>query len=139
MSDSPVSKRLNERDVETESASSISVARTSRTAAGPRGPSAPLRPQVEQAPGVVLELREEKPAAVAEVRVVHVELVTVVPEGKRRGEVPGERLEAREVSLPLRRIELSQPHGLGCALVAKAQNVPRKSRRRDLVVELSAE
>ena len=108
-------------------------------AARPRGLAAALGAQIEQAPGVVFELREEEASSVSERGVVHVELVSVVAQRQRFLEVLRERLEPREVSLPLGRIELAQPDALCPALVAKAQLVLRKARCRHLVVEAVAE
>src|SRR5690606_6756543 len=82
-------------------------------AARPRRGAAALGREVEE-PAVlgVEQLPGEKAAAVAEVRVVHAELVTVVAQRERFGEVLGQRREGGEVALPLVRVELAEPDAL---------------------------
>ena len=82
---------------------------------------------------------KRKRAAVAELRVVHVELVTVVAQRQRLRQVAGERLEAGEVRLPLGVGERVETDGGGVSLVAEAEHTPGERGRRDLVGEAFAE
>jgi len=65
--------------------------------------------------------------------------MAVVAEGERPGEVVGERLETREVRLPLGRVERAETDAIGPALVAKAEVALGESRGGDLVVQLVAQ
>ena len=107
--------------------------------AGPRGRPAPLGAEVEESARVVQQLGEEKASPVAEVRVVHVELMAVVAERQRGRKVARQRLEPPEVRLPLAGIQRPEPDALGPALVAEAERAPGKACGGDLVVELLAE
>ena len=111
-SSSPVSNKAKLFEVLTPSASSISVARTSRTPPlsvsrpSPRRLHGvvplPLVPRSSRRPSLVAHLREQEAAAVAEVGIVMAELVAVVAQRERLGQIAGQRLEAREVPLPRR-------------------------------------
>jgi hypothetical protein len=72
---------------------SVSAARPGRLAA-------PLRAQVEQ-PSVLLELREQKATPIAQLGVVHTELMTVIAERQRLVLVADQGLEGSEVTNPL--------------------------------------
>src|SRR5581483_489426 len=86
--------------------------------ARPRRPPAALRPEVEQAAVEgIEELSEQEAAPVAERRVVRPELVPVVAERERLAQVVGQRLEEREVALPLFVVERSEADPLRPALV----------------------
>ena len=73
-------------------------------AARPGGLARALGAEVEQAAvGEVAQLGEQEAAAVADVGVVHAELVAVVAQRQRLGEVAGQRLEAGEMARSSRR------------------------------------
>ena len=71
-----------------------------------------LGAEVEQSVPIIAKLREEEAAAVADLRIVHAELMAVVAQRQRLGEVVGERLEAAEMRFPPLRVEL-EPDALG--------------------------
>ena len=54
-----------------------------------RGLSRSLGAEIEQAAAVIAKLRESEPAAVADLRVVHAKLVTVITQGQRLGRLSG--------------------------------------------------
>jgi hypothetical protein len=84
-------------------------------------------------------LREEEAATIAEARVINGELVAVIAEGERLGEVFWERLEGREIALPFGLIELSKADLLGPPLVAEAKDVLEEFSGLDDIVEALAE
>jgi hypothetical protein len=77
----------------------------------------------------------QEPAAVAEVRVVRAKLVAVISERQSLGQVRRQRLERREMALPLGVVEGAQSDALGPPLVAEAADAaaetsPARRRRR---------
>ena len=110
-SSSPVSNKAKVLDVLTPSASSISVASTSRTPPfRVRRPSAvaavgrlarALGAEVEQAVPLVAKLGEGEAAPVADLRVVNAELMAVIAKRERVGQVVRQRLEPAEMRRPL--------------------------------------
>ena len=87
---------------------------------------------------IIAKLREEEAAAVADLRIVHPELMAVVAQGQRLGEVVGKRLEAAEMGYPARRGEF-EPNMLGRAMVEEARDRLGKFRRIDRIVEFGPE
>ena len=77
-----------------------------------------LGAEVEQSVPIIAKLREEEAAAVADLRIVHAELMAVVTQRQRLGEVVGERLEAAEMRFPPLRVEF-EPNMLGRAWLRK--------------------
>ena len=68
-----------------------------------------LRAEVEQAAAIVAELGEGEAAAVADLRVVHAELMAVVAQRQRLGEVVGQRLRTGRNGAPSRASSRSSP------------------------------
>ncbi len=90
--------------------------------AAPGRGAGPLGAEVEQAPvDEVARLGEEEAAAVAEVGVVHAELVAVVAQRQRLGEAAGKRREAAEMVEPVGVGEGVEADPRGPAPVAEAQ------------------
>ena len=92
----------------------------------------PLVPQIAQ-------LREEKTATVAEIGIVGAELMAVIAQRQRFGERARQRLEPAEMVDPLRVGQVIEADARGPALVAIAQHVLGKLRRRHLVEEAFAQ
>ena len=109
-------------------------------AARPGGLAGALGAEVEQpAVGEVAELGVEEAAAVAEVGVVHAELVAVVAQRQRLGEAAGQRLEAGEAGDPGGVVEAVEADPRRPAVVAEAQPRLGEGGRADGIVELRAE
>ena len=146
---SPVSISEKVFEVSTPSASSISVASTSRTAALQRQPAVAeaavgglaraLGAEIEQAAARVAQLREQEAAAVADVGIVHPELVAVIAQRERLGEVVRQRLEPAEMADPVVVARARQPDRAAQRPVAEAQDRLREIGRRDRVVEVVPE
>ena len=100
-----------------------------------------LGAEIEQAAvRAVAQLGEQEAAAVAEVGVVDAELVAVVAQRQRLGEVAGQRLEAAEMARSTRRRSgRPSPTSRGPAIVAEAQDRLREVGRAHRVVEGRAE
>ena len=109
------------------------------TAARPRRLAGALGAEVEEAPLGISELRVEEAAPIAEARVVHAELVAVVPERERLREVLAQGLEAGEGALPFAVVERAEADPLGPALVAETQRVPREAGGDDDIGEAFAQ
>src|SRR5918993_1342604 len=71
--------------------------------------------EVKQPISIVAKLREQEAAAIADVGIVHPELVAVVAERERLLEVIGERLEAAEMRRPLSVVEIAETDPIGSA------------------------
>src|SRR6185312_15929295 len=99
--------------------------------ARPRRAAAALGTEVEQPAMLVLELREEEAAAVAEIRIVGLELVAVIAQRQRCLERAGDRHEAAEMVEPPFVAEGVEADARRGALVAVAQRQLGKRRRRD--------
>ena len=129
-SSSPVSNRAKLFDVLTPSASSISVASTSRTPPLSVSRPSPLRlygvwplplvPRSSRRPAVVAQLGEQEAAAVADLGIVHAELVAVIAQRQRLRQVVRQRLEAAEMRVPSR--PSAKPDPLGPAPVEEARD-----------------
>ena len=142
-SSSPVSNKAKVFDVLTPSASSISVASTSRTPPlSVSRPSAvrlygvwpePLVPRSSRRPFVIAELGEEEAAAVADVGIVHPELVAVIAERERLGRLPGSGSKRRNAP-PTPGLSL-QPDALGPAMIEEARDRLGETAGLDRVVE----
>src|SRR5690606_26335326 len=108
--------------------------------ARPRRPPRALGPEIEQ-PSVpeILELRKEEPAPVAEIGVVSLELVSVIPQRQRLLERSRQRREAAEMLDPLGVGQLLEPDQCSGALVAVAQDVLREAGGFHRIVEALAQ
>ncbi len=98
-----------------------------------------LGAEVEQPALLVAELSEQEAAAVADVRIVHPELVAVVAQRERLGEIVRKRLEAAEMADPLRVVEPAEADRAGRDVVAEPQDGLREAGRLDRIVEGLAE
>ena len=108
--------------------------------AGARGLTAALGSEVQQATvHAIEELREQESPAVSEVRVVALELMTVVTQRQRLREIRGQRAKATEVVDPLGVRKLRQADPARCALVAKAEPVLGEARGVHEIEESVAE
>ena len=85
-----------------------------------------------------MQLREQEPAAIADVGVVLAELVTVIAQRQRLGEVAGQRLEARQMGDPLRLGPAAKTDPLRPPPIDKARHRRGKRRGRDGIVEIRA-
>src|SRR4051794_21639278 len=102
--------------------------------------AAALGAEVEQvAIAQVMQLREEKAATIAEIRVVGSELVVVVAQRQRPFEAAGQRREAAEMLDPFRVAQPAEPDPRRPGLVAPAQDVLREGCGGDKVEELLAQ
>ncbi len=97
-----------------------------------------LGPEVEQPAVLAAQLGEGEPAAVADLGIVHPELVAMIAQRQRLGEVFGKRLEPAEVPYPSRVVEF-ETDAFAPALVEEARSALRKARRLDDVIEVGAE
>ena len=96
-----------------------------------------LRAKVEQAAAIVAELGEGEAAAVADLRVVHAELMPVVAQRQRLGEVVGQGSNRQKCASPVGR--QFQPDALCPALVEKARVAFGKPRRLDRIEKIRPE
>ena len=87
-----------------------------------------LGAEVEQPAAAVAQLREQEAAAVADVGIVHPELVAVIAQRQRLGEIVGQRLEAAEMADPFLVAQIRQADRRRPAVVAEAQDRLRESR-----------
>ena len=87
---------------------------------------------------ILAELSEGEAAAIADVGIVHAELMTVVAERERLDEVAGQRLEAAEMRRPPLLIEF-QPHPFRPAPIEEARHAFGKHGRLDRVIEIRPE
>jgi hypothetical protein len=94
-----------------------------------------LVPRSSKAAVPVAQLRKSEPAPVADLGVVHAELVAVVPERERLRQVVRQRLEPREVADPVRVGQLGKPDRARPAVVAEAQLGFREIRRGHRIAE----
>jgi hypothetical protein len=108
--------------------------------AGPRRLPASFGAEIEKPFSLsVLQLCEEKATPVSEVRVVSPELMAVVAQGERLLETSLEWPETTEMIDPLLIRQSAEANPFCPALVAIAQNVLRKARRLNDVVEIGPE
>jgi hypothetical protein len=128
------------REVVTPSASSISVASISRTPpvcrAAPGGEARTLGAEIEQAPAgrrTFAQLREKEAAPIAEIGIVHAELVAVIAQRQRLGLRVRQRFEPTEMCQPLRIAQRVEADGCRRAVVAETQDMRRKIRRLDRI------
>ena len=106
----------------------------------PRCLSRALGAEIEQSSVVeIVQLREQKSAAVAEVGIVTAELMAVITQRQRRWMRAGQRFEFSEMRNPFVVAQRVEPDALCPALVAMTNDVLRKIRRRDFVVKRAAE
>ena len=103
--------------------------------AAPRRLPGSLGAEVHQPAACIAQLREEEAAPVADVRVVHAELVAVIAQRQRLGQRARQRLEAAEVRDPLLVGQARQPHFGRRAVVAEAQDRRREVGGGDAIVE----
>src|SRR5437868_12213894 len=93
-----------------------------------------LGAEIEQPALLVAELGEGEAAAVADVRIVHAELMAVITQRQELAKVLGQRLETAEMPGPFL-VARVQPDALCPALIEKAGNAFAKVRRFYRVVE----
>ena len=86
-----------------------------------------------------MQLGEQEAAPVAELRVIHPELVSVIAQRERLRMAAGQWREAPEMLDPFGVGQRAQTDPLGPALIAITQYMRGKRRRRDHVVERVAE
>ena len=96
-----------------------------------------LGAEVEQAIAIISQLGKGEAAAVADVRIVHAELMSVVTQRERLREIVRQRFEPAEVPRPRRVFEV-QSDAFGPAMVEESGDALRKSGRLDRVVEVAA-
>ena len=102
--------------------------------AAPRRRPEPLVPRSSSRPCAIAQLGEQEPAPVADLGVVHPELMAVIAQRERLRQVAGQRLEAPEMARSIaRRVRLVQPDRGGPAIVAEAQARAREIGRRDRI------
>ena len=94
-----------------------------------------LGAEIEQSSFAVAKLCEQEAAAVADVGIVHPELMAVIAQRQRRREVVGQRLEAPEMTDPGLVVQLAEADCRCPAIVAVPQDRLRKIRRFDGVVK----
>ena len=146
ISASPVSIRLKVLEVSTPSASSISRRQNLAHAALERQPpvaaprpgrlAAALGAEIEQSAVLgVAQLREQEAAPVAEVRVVHAELVAVIAQRQRLREPARERRETPEMLDPFRIAQRVQADPRRPALIAVAESMFGETGGFDAVEE----
>ena len=139
-SSSPVSITEKVLLVLTPSASSISVARISRTA-----PFSVSRPSPSRLHGVwpdplvprssrrslrtVAQLGKQEAAPVADIGVIVAELVAVIAQRQRLGQIAGQRLETAEMADPFGIAQPGETDRLVPAVVAEAQLMAREVGR----------
>ena len=107
--------------------------------AAPRRRPRPLGAEVHQPAGRIAALGEEEAAAVAEVGIVHAELVAVVAQRQRRLEAAGQRFEPREVADPSVVVEAVESDRRRRPVVPEAHDRLGEVGRRDGIVEVGAE
>ena len=97
-----------------------------------------LGPEVEQSVLIIPQLGKGEPASVADLGIVHAELVPVIAQRQRLREVVRQRLEAAEMPLPILLAEV-QSDAAGPAFVDEAANAFGEGGGLDWIVEISAE
>src|SRR6185369_5157653 len=102
------------------------------------GLSGSLCAKVEQSAAIVAKLREQEAAAVADLRIVHAELMAVITQRQRLRQVVGQRAEPAEMRGPALFTEL-KPDPQRSAAVEKARRASREFRDLDRVVEITTE
>ena len=95
-------------------------------------------PRSSSRPLLIAELREGEAAAVADLGVVHAELVTVIAKGERLLEIVGQRLEPAEMPRPAVLVELEPDPFRPAALTNRGMHFGKR-RRLDRVVEIRPE
>jgi hypothetical protein len=79
-----------------------------------------LGAEIQQAVLIVAQLRVEKAAPVADLRIVHAELMAMITHRQRLRLVVRQGFEAREMAFPRAFAERAEPHTLGPLLIAPA-------------------
>ena len=100
-----------------------------------RGLTRSLGAEVEQPPVLCTQLCIKKPAPVADFGIVHPELMPVIPQRERRGQVAGQGGKAPEMRRPSGIVQPGQPDGGRCAIIAKPDLCLGKVRRSDRIAQ----
>src|SRR3546814_17587566 len=95
--------------------------------------------QIHQPSAIVAKRREQEAAPVADIGVVIAELVAVIAQRERCGQIIGQGFEPAEMGDPLGVAQRVQPHARRRAIVAEAPPRPGKARGLDRFVEYGAE
>ena len=83
----------------------------------------------------VIALREQKAAPIAQIGIIRAELMAMIAQRQWLGERTRQRLEAAEMSEPLRLAQTVQPHAGGPTLVPMAQDRLGKIGRCDAIIK----
>lgn len=103
--------------------------------AAPRRLPGTFGPEIEEPTAAVAQLGVEKPASVAQVGVINPELMAVVTQGERPGQVLRQRFETPEMSDPARIVDPLESHSRGPSIVAEPHAMLWKTCRFDRVRE----
>lgn len=103
--------------------------------AGKGSLSRPFCAKVENPSIIGAKLGKQKTAAIAKVRVVMAELMTMIAERQRGPDIAGKRIEFSEMRNPFSVIKPIKPDCGGCPVIAPAQDVLRKTGGLDPAIE----
>ncbi len=81
-----------------------------------------LRAKIKHAAPIIPKLREQESAPVAQIGIVHAELMAVIAQGQRLPKRAGQRSEPREMRDPLIIAQISKPGMLRPALIPVTQH-----------------
>jgi hypothetical protein len=88
-----------------------------------------LGAKVEQAARAIAHLGKQETAPVAQLRIINPELMPVIAQRQRLGQIAFQRLKPAEMVEPCRIVETGKANGRRMALITPAQSVGRKPRR----------
>ena len=87
----------------------------------PRRGARSLSAEIHESPGFVPHLGEEKASSIADLGIVDPELMTVIAQRERVGEIAGQGIEPPEMAHPVGIAQIIQPHRSRRAVIAPAQ------------------